>query len=535
MRLDTTGIDPTDHALARRCSVGDILTRSAATFGTRPVLHDASGSWSYEELESQANRFARGLADLGIEETDPVAIMSTNCKEFVAAYFGIAKAGMVALPVNLLLGAENIVHCLVDSEAPALVVHESLLELVLGAVAMAPQIRVVVVIGSAGEHTAGEDGPRIVEWDAMLSADDTNPPTVIADRQVVQCLYSSGTTSLPKGVLTSHLAVTVASLTNAAIFGVGWGAEPAVTTLVLPLFHTAGINGVMIPAIAMGGTIHLLAAFEPEEFARTVSESGTTHFTGLPLMLEALADGAEKGLDFSRLQRVLYAMAPMSQSTFDRVQAALPNAQIVLGSGMTECTPATVCQWPELNPDKTASWGYPSPSTENRIVEPNGSELLPRGEDGEIAYRGPTVMEGYYNRPEANAEVFHGGYMHSGDLGTIDAEGVLWFSDRVKDIVKSGGENISSLYVERVLLEHPDLAEAACIGKPDPKWGEQVVAVVVPKDPDCDHEALEQSVLEFGRDRFSSSQRPRSVVIVEALPRTATGKIRKVELRKDVP
>lgn len=534
MRLDPNGIDPTDHALARRCSVGDILTRSAATFGPRSALHDAAGSWSYDELESQANRFAHGLAALGIEETDPVAIMSPNCREFVAAFFGIAKGGMVALPVNLLLGAENIVHCLVDSRAPALVVHESLLELVLGAVALAPKIRIIIVIGDPGEHTAGPSGQRVATWDEMLAADDSNPPTVIADRQIVQCLYSSGTTSLPKGVLTSHLAVTVAALTNAAIFGLGWGAEPAVTTLVLPLFHTAGINGVLLPAIAMGGTIYLLASFEPEEFARTVSESGTTHFTGLPLMLEALADGAEQGLDYSRLQRVLYAMAPMSQATFDRVQAALPNAQIVLGSGMTECTPATVCQWPELNPDKTASWGYPSPSTENRIVEPHGSELLSRGEDGEIAYRGPTVMEGYYNRPEANAEVFHGGYMHSGDLGTIDAEGVLWFADRLKDIVKSGGENISSLYIERVLLEHPELAEAACIGRPDPQWGEQVVAVVVPKSPGADPAALEQSVLAFGRERLSSSQRPRSVVIVSELPRTATGKIRKIELRKSI-
>src|SRR5699024_3496470 len=211
----------------------------------------------------------------------------------------------------------------------------------------------------------------------------------------------------------------------------------------------------------------------------TVARVRATHLVALPLMLEALADGADRDLDLSSVRVALYAMAPMSDELRERLQSALPDADIVLGSGMSECTPATVMQWPELNPDKSASWGYGTPATENRICEPGGPELLPADTDGELAYRGPTVMEGYWNNPDANAAAFVGGHLHSGDLGRIDADGVVWFTDRVKDIVKSGGENVSSLHVERVLLDHPHVAEVACVGRPDPTWGESVVAVVV--------------------------------------------------------
>ncbi|EFV92640.1 AMP-dependent synthetase and ligase [Dietzia cinnamea P4] len=532
MRLDPAGIDPTDHALARRCSVGDIPTRAAATFSHRTALTDDAGAWTYRELESFSNRFAHGLAAHGIREYEPVAILSTNCREFVATYFGTAKAGMVSLPVNLLSGLENIAHALTDSGTRILVVHGSLVELVLGATAAIPGVETLVVVGGVPDGLeAAPDGPTLIGWDDLLADDDSNPDTVIADRQVVQCLYSSGTTSRPKGVLTSHLAVTVAALGNGAVFGLNWGAEPSVTVCPLPLFHTAGLNGVLLSAITMGATVHLLPGFDPVGYADTVARVRATHLVGLPLMLEALADGTDRGLDLTSVRFLLYAMAPMSEEMRRRLETALPDARMVLASGMSECTPATVMQWPELGPDKSDSWGYPTPIAENRIAEPGSDELLPPGTDGEIVYRGPTVMEGYWNNPQANAEAFVGGRLHSGDLGRIDDEGVVWFADRVKDIVKSGGENVSSLHVERVLMDHPHVAEVACVGRPDPTWGELVVAVVVPAEGAPGVDELKASVREFGAERLPSSHRPRDVVVVDSIPRTATGKIRKVELR----
>ena len=199
---------------------------------------------------------------------------------------------------------------------------------------------------------------------------------------------------------------------------------------------------------------------------------------------------------------------------------------------MSECTPATVLQWPEDAAAKKDSWGHPSPTTLNRIVEPGTADPVATDVEGELVYRGPTVMEGYWNDPAANAAAFAGGVLHSGDLGRIDDENVVWFTDRVKDVVKSGGENVSSLHVERVVADHPHVAEAAALGRPDPRWGERVVAVVVPAPGAPADVELCASVLEYAAERLTAAQRPREVVVVDALPRTATGKIRKVALRE---
>jgi len=533
VQLDTTGIDPTDHALARRCSVGDVLTRAADTFGPRVAITDPEGEWTYAQLESVANRLARGLAELGVAEHEPVAIAAPNCRGFVAAYFGIAKAGMVALPVNLLSGAENIVHALTDSGTRTLVAHAELLPLLAAAVEAVPAVDTVVVYGETGDTPLEAGSARVLRWEDALSDDDSEPGVVIADRQVAQCLYSSGTTSRPKGVLTSHLAVTMAGLGNAAVFSMGWGATAGVSTLVLPLFHTAALNGVLVTGVTVGATTHLLPGFDPETFARTVSRTRTSHLVALPMMVEAMAEVADaRGLDLSALRHVIYAMAPMTDSQYERIRAVCPQASLVLGSGMSECTPATVLQWPEDAPAKKDSWGHPSPTTLNRIVEPGTADPVATDVEGELVYRGPTVMEGYWNDPAANAAAFAGGVLHSGDLGRIDDENVVWFTDRVKDVVKSGGENVSSLHVERVVADHPHVAEAAALGRPDPRWGERVVAVVVPAPGAPADVELCASVLEYAAERLTAAQRPREVVVVDALPRTATGKIRKVALRE---
>jgi acyl-CoA synthetase (AMP-forming)/AMP-acid ligase II len=316
------------------------------------------------------------------------------------------------------------------------------------------------------------DGPALIGWDDLLSDDDSNPDTVIADRQVVQCLYSSGTTSRPKGVLTSHLAVTMAGLGNGAVFGLKWGAQGSVTVCPLPLFHTAGLNGVLLPAITMGATVHLLAGFDPTQYADTVARV-RAHPPRGPSPHARVARGGRRPrsgpLPPSRSSCTPWPRCPRRCAGGSR--AALPDAKIVLGSGMSECTPATVMQWPELNPDKSDSWGYPTPIAQNRICEPGGEALLATDEEGEIAYRGPTVMEGYWNNPQATPRCSWAGTWHSGDLGRIDADGVVWFADRVKDIVKSGGENVSSLHVERSSWTTPARRRGRVCGPARPDVG----------------------------------------------------------------
>jgi acyl-CoA synthetase (AMP-forming)/AMP-acid ligase II len=251
----------------------------------------------------------------------------------------------------------------------------------------------------------------------------------------------------------------------------------------------------------------------------------------LPMMYTALLASPAIGTrDLSSVQLCVYAMAPMPQERIGQIAGAFPNAKVLLGSGQTECVPATVFQWPSHQETKAASWGPSTVTVDTRIMSPSG-ELLPPGETGEIVYRGPHVMSGYWNNPAANTAAFAHGWFHSGDVGHLDDEGVVWFTDRVKDMVKTGGENVSSVEVERVLLSSPEIVEAAVIGVPDDRWGEAVTGVVVPADPSVDAGALAQRLLAHCRQHLAGFQVPKRIEVRVDLPKTATGKIQKAELR----
>jgi acyl-CoA synthetase (AMP-forming)/AMP-acid ligase II len=213
-----------------------------------------------------------------------------------------------------------------------------------------------------------------------------------------------------------------------------------------------------------------------------------------------------------------------------RDRRRIPNAKVLLGSGQTECVPATVFQWPSHQDTKAASWGPATTTVDARIMDHAGA-LLPAGETGEIVYRGPHVMSGYWNNPAANTAAFAHGWFHSGDVGHLDEEGVVWFTDRVKDMVKTGGENVSSVEVERVLLASPEIVECAVIGVPHERWGEAVTAVVVPADPDAEPAALAERLIAHCRAHLAGFQVPKHIEVRTGLPKTATGKIQKYRLR----
>ncbi|WP_168582623.1 class I adenylate-forming enzyme family protein [Gephyromycinifex aptenodytis] len=539
---DTVSGAERDQAIARRISIGDVPTRSAATYQERLAIVGPTRSLTYLQLEEEANRLAHGLMALGIQSREPVAIMAPNCPEIVAGYLGVAKMGGAALLINLLGGAENIVKALRGAGARVLIVHEGLLPL-LGLIAaqISDSVESVIVIGSHPEGEPALANARYWSWsDFQRYADNTpgvdpaSPPdVVIADRQIAQIMFSSGTSADPKGVLTSHVAVTIAMHANAATLGLNWGGQPSVSTLVLPLFHTTAMNAIMLPMLAMGGTVHVLPGFDVESLGRTIVESQTTHFVGLPIMIEGLLNWAHAhGHGLEHLTSLLYGMAPMKEGLRALVAQRLPHARIMLGSGMTEALPAGFMHWPDIAEEKRASWGYTTAFATTAVVEPGTGDQLPTGQQGELVYRGPGVMENYL---VPDPSVFTGGWLHSLDIGSFDEDGIFWFVDRIKDIVKAGGENVSTQAVESVLLDHPDIAEVAVIGKQDEQWGERVVAVVVPTpvvaaDP-TKHAELIASIDEYGREHLSSSYRPREIIVAQELPRTGTGKLRKADLR----
>ncbi|MFC9788992.1 class I adenylate-forming enzyme family protein [Rhodococcus sp. NPDC127528] len=526
MQPDLTGIAPLDVNLATRAAVGDALTRSAQMFGARTAITDGDRAISYRDLDATSSALANALLGTGLDRQQPVAMLMRNSSEFVATYFACAKSALVALPVNIALSPDDIAWILRDAGVSTIVADRVALPLLTPFLAGEHPDLTIVVVGDATDAPAGS-----CSWDEFVSRGSVDRPEVIVeDRDTVQCLYTSGTTSRPKGVLVSHVSVLIAGMTNALQIGHSWGADPSTLVNVLPLFHTTALNTLVLPVLFTGGTVVLHAQFDPVAIIADIEKHSATHLMMLPIMYRALVAARGEAGGLPTVRRAVYAMAPMPGELLDRVDDLFPNAAVILGSGQTEVVPATVLQWSEHRHTKPDSWGPATATVETGIMDPAG-KLVQEGASGEIVYRGPHVASGYWNNPEANRVSFAHGWFHSGDIGHLDDERVVWFTDRLKDIIKSGGENVSSVDVERVVTGAPGVAECSIVGMPDERWGEAVCAVVVPVDAEAVDDEFEARIIAHAKAHLAGFQVPKRVVVVDALPKTATGKTRKNELR----
>ena len=519
MRADLSGVDPLAYNLATRTNVADALTRSACQFPTRAAIVERDEVITYAQLDATVDALAATLVARGVAVGAPVATLMTTSWKFLAVYFACARVGAVAVPINVTLAPTDIEWILADAGVEHLVVDD----------AFAPLLAQLPARQRAHTVIATNDAPEAtIPW-AQATAPAPGPVEVLVeDRAAVQCLYTSGTTSRPKGVLTSHLSVLVAALTNALALGHAWGPEPSVLINALPLFHTTALNTLCLPVLVTGGTVVLVAPFDPARVLDEIEARRATHAMLLPLMWQAIiAEFDRRPRDVGSVRRAVYAMAPMSTALLDAVDERFANAAVILGSGQTEVVPATVLQWPEHRWSAPTSWGPPVPTVATTCLDAAGRHT---SGEGEIAYRGPHVCLGYWNNASANADAFAGGWFHSGDVGHLDGEQVVWFTDRLKDIIKTGGENVSSVDVERVVSSLPGVRESSIVGIPDDYWGEMVCAVVVP-DGSVDAAELPAAVVAGARGQLAGFQVPKRVVVVDALPKTATGKTRKHELR----
>ncbi|MFE3229781.1 AMP-binding protein [Nocardia sp. NPDC059228] len=532
MQPDLSSLTALEINLATRTSMGDVLTRSARMFPSRTAIADRHRSVTYRELDAAAESVGRSLLESGLSHQQPVAMLMGNSWQFVATYFACAKAGLVAMPVNVVLALEDIAWILNDSGTTTVVADAAfgpLLEQILPGLA---EVKSIILVGAG--PTASTGGVPTRRWEDLALREMPRPLEVLVeDRDVAQCMYTSGTTSRPKGVLVSHTAVFVAGLTNALMQGASWGGEHATLVNVLPMFHTTGLNTLVLPTLMIGGTVVLPGPFDPGAVLDAIEAHRATHVMFLPIMYRALVGmQAAAARDLSSVRLCIYAMAPMPDALLDQVDEAFPNAAVILGSGQTEVVPATVLQWPEHRHTKANSWGPPVPTVEVQIMDNDGT-LLPAGESGEIVYRGPHVSSGYWNNADANRAAFAHGWFHSGDVGHLDEDGIVWFTDRLKDIIKSGGENVSSVEVERVVASAPGVQECSVVGLSDERWGEAVCAVVVAADPDIAPDELEAQVIAHAKQQLAGFKVPKRVIVVAELPRTATGKARKHELRAE--
>ncbi|HYW02686.1 MAG TPA: long-chain-fatty-acid--CoA ligase [Gammaproteobacteria bacterium] len=512
--------------LIERVSVGDILTRTAARFPDKPAVIDGDVELRYRELNERACRLANALLDRGLEGGEPVGLMLRNGWEFLVCYFACAKADLVAAPVNLGLGPREMAYCLNDAGVRLLLAEPEFADAVGEMAGSLPKLESVFWTTADAVPAAPRTAGRM--QDLLEAGDAAEPQVVVHDRDPVQLLYTSGTTSMPKGVLTSHLAVTITALS----VGMHNKYDLHDTALeVLPLFHCAALNSRTIPALLAGSTVVLLREFDARQVAGLIERYRITSIFLLPMMYRGLlADPEAAGRDLGSVRLAVYAMTPLDDALLARIAAAMPGAAVVLGSGQTEFTPPTTHQRPEHQASKAASWGPSTPMVQVEIMDPEG-RLLPRGEIGEIVYRGPQVMNGYLNLPDATGAAMEHGWFHSGDVGYLDDEGVVWFTDRKKDMIKTGGENVASIEVERLLLGHPDVADVSVIGFPDERWGEAVTALVIPaegRQPD------ETGLIAYCKEHLAGFKVPKRVYFMEEFPRTGTGKIQKHMLRKEM-
>lgn len=524
MRADLSGVDELTANLTHRVCVGDQPSRNAVVFGDRTALIDGQTRVSFREIEELANAVGRGLQGCGVQHGDRVALALQNRWQFVVTFFACAKLGAIVLPLNVALSPVDLTYQLEDSGACLLVTEEPLLQLAAASVP-GTHVRQVYVVGAAPDEVGGVPA---ADWETLVAQDASRLEVIVDDRDVLHCLYTSGTTSAPKGVLTSHVAVQLGTLSSALAFGLRADAAETVSPLVLPLFHVTALDAILLASLMTGMTTILHRGFDPAAVAQDFVDHPITHLTMLPAMWAALLpQPALEEADTSRLVTGCYAMAPMPTDLLAASRARFPDAAFVLGSGQTETTPASEMQWMGHQGTKDDSWGPAVATTEVQVMGPD-DRLLKRGQEGEIVYRTPQLMEGYWHNPEANVAALAGGWFHSGDIGYLDDEGVVWFTDRSKDIVKTGGENVSSIEVERTLLTHNAVAECAVVGRPDERWGEAVTAYVV---LGAGAAATPDQLREHCRERLAGFKVPKAVRIVESLPKTATGKIRKVELR----
>jgi len=505
-----------------RVAIGDLLKRAAARFPERVALTDGARRVTFTELERDANRFANYLVARGLKPGEKISTINNNSVEFVKALFGIHRAGLVWVPINTMLGPADMDYILDHAEVRFALIDDNLHAQPERRAALQKRGIDLIAVDPAGPAAA----QNLENFNELIKGHSGVEPEIeIDDRDLAMIIYTSGTTSRPKGAMHCHLAVVMAVMSNCIEMHLG--RDDGITGQ-FPLFHCAG-HVLLLSYLSVGGRMALMRGFDPLVCMEAIVRDKLTVFVGLSLMYQAILDHPRRReFDLSGLKACIYTMAPMGRPLLERAMADMcPN--FVLSSGQTEMYPATTMSQPDMQLRRFGNyWGESLIVNETAIMDDDG-KLLPRGQAGELVHRGPNVMMGYYKDPRATEEARKFGWHHTGDLALIDDNGEVLFLDRKKDMIKSGGENVASVKIEETLLAHPAVQNAAVVGLPHPQWGEAVSAFVKLK-PGAD--ADEAGISEHCRKHLGGFQVPKFIKIVEEMPMTATGKLRKVELRQ---
>jgi fatty-acyl-CoA synthase len=496
----------------RRLTVDELLARAARQTPEATAFRCDGVARSYREAETRVARITSALRARGVSRGDRVAVMMRNGIETIEVYLAIVRAGAICVPVNFRFVAAELADLLADAE-PVLVICDEASVAVVSAICPADRI----IAGTAGLE-------RVIE-----SAPDDGIGATASENDVAFMMFTSGTTGRPKGALLSHANLIANTMTMFAALEIA--ATDRRWLAGLPLFHIAGLSG-LLPFLYVGGTSTIVPStpFDANAVVNLIERDAITSCYFVPTQWQAICAVPgirERGL---ALERVTWGASIAPAPVVEAIRATFPGARLYNVFGQTEMSPVTCVLRADRAEDKFDSVGLPVPGVEVRIVDPQMRDVA-LGDVGEIVYRGPNAFQGYWRMPEATAEAFKGGWFHSGDLVRADADGFLTVVDRAKDMIISGGENIYCPELEAAILRHPAVREVAVVGLPHPKWVETPVAVIVLQP---DGHATAGDIVEWCRLRLASYKKPSRVVFVDALPRNASGKVLKPELRRSL-
>jgi len=511
------------NSTARRQTLADLLHRSAGRTPDKTAIVCGATAWTYAEFDRICSRVAAGLAGLGVGKGDRVAVLARNSHAFAALRFALARLGAVLVPINFMLKAEEAAYILRHAGALLLATDSGLAPLARAAAALDTAVRGFVWLPS---EDASEPADGMTSFENLAASAAVLPEVSIEAGDLAQIVYTSGTESLPKGAMLTHDAVIwqyVSCVVDASI------AADDLALHALPLYHCAQLDVFLGPSIYVGASNVITARPTPDNLLPLIARHRITSFFAPPTVwISLLRSPLFDSTDLTSLRKGYYGASIMPVEVLRELAARLPHTRLWNLYGQTEIAPLATMLGPDDQLRKPGSCGRAVLNVETRVVDDAMHDVAP-GAVGEIVHRSPHLMLGYFHDDERTRAAFEGGWFHSGDLGTIDAEGYISVVDRKKDMIKTGGENVASREVEETIYTLPQVSEVAVVGVAHPRWVEAVVAVVAVKGGQT---LAEADVLAHCAQRLASFKQPKRVVFVDALPKNPSGKLLKRELRQ---
>ena len=496
--------------------LGDILERGAKIYSDREAIVFSNTRLTYRQFNERVNRLAHYLLSLNLQGFKSVSILAENCHQYCEVYFGVGKAGYVTVPLNFRLSTREMAEIIKDGESKALFFEK----------AFASQVRELAELTGVNTLICIDDRIESSEYyeDLLERFPATNPEVEVDENQMAILMYTGGTTGKAKGVMISHRNLMTSIFNCIATFNI-YGI--ASTCFVLPFYH---VSWWPVPYIlAIGGKVAVVHRPDLAEIMKTIQDEKCEWINAVPTIYNWMLQHPDLvKYDLSSLKIISYAGSPISPEVLSKLIAKFGNIFMQI-YGMTEAIGGTVLLPEDHVGERLKSCGRSMLAAKVRVVNSDEKDVQP-GEVGEIICKGKHVMQGYWKNPELTAKTIVDGWMHTGDMATVDEDGYIYIMDRKNDMIITGGENVYPKEVEDVLYQHPAVMETCVFGVPDDKWGESVKAVVVLK---TDQTISEGELIQFCRQRLAGYKCPKSVEFRQALPKSPVGKILRSEIKKE--